>query len=72
MGHESQEDSMFRLASFVGFACLALVACALVGPSRAVAEEPPQDPTHPTEDRPQLGRLIRMPAQGFHACFSVN
>ncbi len=63
---------MFRLASLLGVACLALAACVLARHSHNPAEnDSPQDRTTPDRN-PQPERPVRIHGGLYHAQFSVN
>jgi hypothetical protein len=72
MQHVSPEDGMIRLASFLGFAVLALAAYALAGPSAPATKGLSPDKDKNKEEFPPGGHLGRIPALAFHARFSVN
>jgi hypothetical protein len=62
---------MFRLASFLGIACLALAACALGRVTPRVRQAASED--NPEIDPHRLhARLVRQPGKGYHARFSLN
>jgi hypothetical protein len=63
---------MFRLASFLGVACLALAACALAGVSAKPSADVPPEPNDTPEPNPARAQLPGTPHRLFHAQFSVN
>jgi hypothetical protein len=70
--HGDQEKVMFRLASLIGVACLALAACALVRKPANLSEEDSSE-QNPNPHRNLLsGQLVRVHGGHYHAQFSVN
>jgi hypothetical protein len=63
---------MFRLASLIGVACLALAACVLARTSAPASEnESLEDPTN-TDQNFQPERQVRPHGGLYYAQFSVN
>jgi hypothetical protein len=69
--HGFQENFMFRLAAFIGVACLALAAYSLTAASKLLPQERPRNPKDekPIPERENLRRVSNL---SYHAKFSVN